>query len=280
MKQYTFKDGFKCVASTTKEAIAKHRAMAACKINPTDEADKVANDLGYKTMWSDAEDGVLLIYHNSGKDIVKTANYKKLCSKLNDIHGLKYVIDDNDPACIAVWNRVMHGGSSKATAKTLSEIEKELAKASKMYLDRIAKAFKVKVAYDNKVTIDNYTIIPLSTSPDLFAIRNVTRKNVIHNIFIGTHKEVIEWLKEKLNKKVTAKFSPDEKSRLEKCLELLEKQCAICGLKLYFDLDNEKEYVNVYLKPDKKNVYLTVNVGGDSTATAMYDIWKTIYPKI
>ena len=80
--------------------------------------------------------------------------------------------------------------------------------------------------------------------------------------------------------KSTAKFSPDEKSRLEKCLELLEKQCAICGLKLYFDLDNEKEYVNVYLKPDKKNVYLTVNVGSDSTATAMYDIWKTIYPKI
>lgn len=81
-------------------------------------------------------------------------------------------------------------------------------------------------------------------------------------------------------KLVTAKFSPDETSRLEKCLELLEKQCAICGLKLYFELDNEKEYVNVYLKPDKKNVYLTVNVGSDSTATAMYDIWKTIYSKI
>ena len=60
--------------------------------------------------------------------------------------------------------------NSKATAKTLSEIEKEMAKASKMYLERIAKAFKVKVSYDNKVTIDNYTIIPLSTSPDLFAI--------------------------------------------------------------------------------------------------------------
>lgn len=80
--------------------------------------------------------------------------------------------------------------------------------------------------------------------------------------------------------KVVAKFSPDETSRLEKCLELLEKQCAICGHKLYFELDNEKEYVNVYLKPDKKNVYLTVNVGADSTATAMYEIWKTIYTKI
>jgi hypothetical protein len=80
--------------------------------------------------------------------------------------------------------------------------------------------------------------------------------------------------------KATAVFRPDEKERLNKCLALLEKQCEICGLKLYFDFDAEKEYVNVYLKPDKKYVYLSINVGSDSTATAMYDIWKVIHSKI
>ena len=33
MKQYTFKDGFKCVASTVEEAKAKHKAVAMPK-NP------------------------------------------------------------------------------------------------------------------------------------------------------------------------------------------------------------------------------------------------------
>ena len=79
--------------------------------------------------------------------------------------------------------------------------------------------------------------------------------------------------------KVTSKFRPNEIDRINKCLELLEKQTEICGNHLYFELDVEKEVVKVYLNPDKKNTYLTINVGGDSPATAMYDIWTAIFTK-
>ena len=37
MKQYTFKDGFKCVASTKKEAIDQHKATAANKVASAQE---------------------------------------------------------------------------------------------------------------------------------------------------------------------------------------------------------------------------------------------------
>lgn len=37
MKQYTFKDGFKCVASTVEEAKAKHKVMASNSLKNLDE---------------------------------------------------------------------------------------------------------------------------------------------------------------------------------------------------------------------------------------------------
>lgn len=51
MKQFTFKDGFKCVASTKEEAIKKHKAEAAFPMEKKSEAkeyllvpiDKIVN---------------------------------------------------------------------------------------------------------------------------------------------------------------------------------------------------------------------------------------------
>lgn len=80
--------------------------------------------------------------------------------------------------------------------------------------------------------------------------------------------------------KATAVFRYNELIRLNRCLELLEKQTDICGKRLYFSVDVDTETVKVFLTPEKKDVYLTVNVGGDSTAAAMYDIWDAIYSKI
>lgn len=85
--------------------------------------------------------------------------------------------------------------------------------------------------------------------------------------------------KDVIKTKVTSRFRPSDIDKINKCLELLEKQTKICGTQLYFELDVEKEVVNVYLNPDKKNVYLTVNVGSDSPACAMYDIWTAIFTK-
>ena len=80
--------------------------------------------------------------------------------------------------------------------------------------------------------------------------------------------------------KATARFTNNESDRLKKCLKLLEKQINICGNHFYFEIYEEKEHVNVYLEPAKKNVYLSINVGSDSTAAALYDIWKVIYSKV
>lgn len=85
--------------------------------------------------------------------------------------------------------------------------------------------------------------------------------------------------KQEAIKKVVA-FRDDEANKLIECLKLLEKQVDICGNHFYFELDKEKEVVNVYLNKEKKNVYLTVNVGSDSPASAIYDIWKVIHSKI
>ena len=92
-----------------------------------------------------------------------------------------------------------------------------------------------------------------------------SKKEAIHQIVSGT--------------KVTSRFYKEDIDKLNKCLDLLEKQSVICGTHFYFELDEEKEVVNVYLDSSKNNIYLTVNVGSDSTSAAMYDIWKKIYHK-
>ena len=79
--------------------------------------------------------------------------------------------------------------------------------------------------------------------------------------------------------KATAGMKDYERKNLNKCLKLIEEQTELCGTRFYFSVDEENEIVNVYLKPDKKNVYIEVSVAGENTATAIYEVWKKIHLK-
>lgn len=80
MKQYTFKDGFKCVASTKEEAIAKHKVMAGkIKINMS-KLNKLINKLGLKDTISiyDDSDGYI--------DVQVHYPYSFKQARLDEIH--------------------------------------------------------------------------------------------------------------------------------------------------------------------------------------------------
>lgn len=149
--------------------------------------------------------------------------------------------------------------------------------------------------YFLKVVEENITKINLKTAIKPTIINEFPRKDKrkdevtssaeIHSfsykgksITASTKEEAIQQIV--ASSKATSKFRPREVDALNECLKLLEKQTEICGKRLYFSLDEEKEVVNVYLDANKKDVYLTINVGSDSTATAMYDIWDRIHSKI
>ena len=75
-------------------------------LSPVEQAAEVADEIGYSTYWFDRENETLLIYEGGHEiDIVDTENYEELISKLDQIKGLRYEIDDADTTCLAVWNR-------------------------------------------------------------------------------------------------------------------------------------------------------------------------------
>lgn len=188
MKQYTFKDGTKIVASTKEEAIKKHKVVAGSKQYILSTDDKTLR-----------------------------------------ITDRVYACDKNGDS----WSH---------------DLEDAYVFSNKNKANRAIKNF---IATLNSGVGDKW---------------DWSKDDVCVRIFSPT--------------KATAVFRYNELIRLNRCLELLEKQTDICGKRLYFSVDVDTETVKVFLTPEKKDVYLTVNVGGDSTAAAMYDIWDAIYSKI
>ena len=95
MKQYTFKDGFKCVASTKEEAIKKHKVVSAKKqkVSASDNNELKEIAKAFKGKIADlyingsmiqfnSSDSIVIGNSESGNDI---DNYLKFtCSKLDD----------------------------------------------------------------------------------------------------------------------------------------------------------------------------------------------------
>ena len=70
-----------------------------------DEVYDIVNELQLKTLIDESEADVTFIYDESVDNIVDSEVYSDLCEALDTLDEIDYEVDDQDPSCLAVWEK-------------------------------------------------------------------------------------------------------------------------------------------------------------------------------
>lgn len=70
-----------------------------------DEVYDIVNELQLKTLIDESEADVTFIYDESVDNIVDSEAYFDLCEALDTLDEIDYEVDDQDPSCLAVWEK-------------------------------------------------------------------------------------------------------------------------------------------------------------------------------
>ena len=70
-----------------------------------DEVYDIVKDLQLKTLIDESEADVTFIYDESVDNIVDSKAYSDLCEALDTLDEIDYEVDDQDPSCLAVWEK-------------------------------------------------------------------------------------------------------------------------------------------------------------------------------
>lgn len=70
-----------------------------------DEVYDIVNKLQLKTLIDESEADVTFIYDESVDNIVDSEAYSDLCESLDTLDEIDYEVDDQDPSCLAVWEK-------------------------------------------------------------------------------------------------------------------------------------------------------------------------------
>ena len=69
------------------------------------EVYDIVNELQLKTLIDESEADVTFIYDESVDNIVDSEAYSDLCEALDTLDEIDYEVDDQDPSCLAVWEK-------------------------------------------------------------------------------------------------------------------------------------------------------------------------------
>ena len=70
-----------------------------------DEVYDIVNELQLKTLIDESEADVTFIYDENVDNIVDSEVYSDLCEALDTLDEIDYEVDDQDPSCLAVWEK-------------------------------------------------------------------------------------------------------------------------------------------------------------------------------
>lgn len=70
-----------------------------------DEVYDIVKELQLKTLIDESEADVTFIYDESVDNIVDSEVYSDLCEALDTLDEIDYEVDDQDPSCLAVWEK-------------------------------------------------------------------------------------------------------------------------------------------------------------------------------
>lgn len=70
-----------------------------------DEVFDIVKELQLKTLIDESEADVTFIYDESVDNIVDSEAYSDLCEALDTLEEIDYEVDDQDPSCLAVWEK-------------------------------------------------------------------------------------------------------------------------------------------------------------------------------
>lgn len=70
-----------------------------------DEVFDIVKELQLKTLIDESEADVTFIYDESVDNIVDSEAYSDLCEALDTLDEIDYKVDDQDPSCLAVWEK-------------------------------------------------------------------------------------------------------------------------------------------------------------------------------
>ena len=70
-----------------------------------DEVYDIVKELQLKTLIDESEADVTFIYDESVDNIVDSKAYSDLCEALDTLDEIDYEVDDQDPSCLAVWEK-------------------------------------------------------------------------------------------------------------------------------------------------------------------------------
>ena len=70
-----------------------------------DEVFDIVKELQLKTLIDESEADVTFIYDESVDNIVDSEVYSDLCEALDTLDEIDYEVDDQDPSCLAVWEK-------------------------------------------------------------------------------------------------------------------------------------------------------------------------------
>ena len=70
-----------------------------------DEVFDIVKELQLKTLIDESEADVTFIYDESVDNIVDSEAYFDLCEALDTLDEIDYEVDDQDPSCLAVWEK-------------------------------------------------------------------------------------------------------------------------------------------------------------------------------
>ena len=70
-----------------------------------DEVFDIVKELQLKTLIDESEADVTFIYDESVDNIVDSEAYSDLCEALDTLDEIDYEVDDQDPSCLAVWEK-------------------------------------------------------------------------------------------------------------------------------------------------------------------------------
>lgn len=70
-----------------------------------DEVYDIVKELQLKTLIDESEADVTFIYDESVDNIVDSEAYSDLCEALDTLDEIDYKVDDQDPSCLAVWEK-------------------------------------------------------------------------------------------------------------------------------------------------------------------------------
>ena len=70
-----------------------------------DEVYDIVKKLQLKTLIDESEADVTFIYDESVDNIVDSEAYFDLCEALDTLDEIDYEVDDQDPSCLAVWEK-------------------------------------------------------------------------------------------------------------------------------------------------------------------------------